>query len=58
MPFSLSLNKDSTTVFCLLWVHLEGPKGEWGMMSRDPEEPWAEEVTATKEVPLKEPTGT
>ena len=27
------------------------------MMSRDLEEPWAEKVTATKEVPLKEPIG-
>ena len=37
LPFSLST--DSPMIFCLLWVHLEGPKGDWGIKSKDPEEP-------------------
>ena len=45
----------SSTVFCLLQVRLEAPWGDWGIMTGDLEEPWAEEVTATEEVPLKEP---
>ena len=44
-------------VFCLLWVRPEGLWGDQGIMSRDPEEPWAKEVTTTEEVPLREPTG-
>ena len=36
-------------VFYLLQVCPEGPKGDWGMKSKDPEEPWAEELTRTWE---------
>ena len=47
----------SSTVFCLLQVRLEGPWGYGGIMGGGPKEPWAEEVVATEEVPLREPTG-
>ena len=60
LPFSisLSLSTNSSTVFCLLRVRPEGPRRNGDMMSRDLEEPWVEEVTTTKEVHLKESTGT
>ena len=60
LPFSLSLSlsTNSSTVFCLLRVRPKGPRRNGDMMSRDLEEPWAEEVTTTKEVHLKESTGT
>ena len=45
--FSLSLSTDSPMIFCLLRVRPEGPKGVWGIKSKDPEEPWAEELTGT-----------
>ena len=35
----LSLSTNSPMVFYLLWVHLEGPKGDWGIKSKDAEEP-------------------
>ena len=40
LPFSLSLSTGSFTVFYLLRVRLEGPRGDWGVMSRDPKEHW------------------
>lgn len=43
----LFLPTDPLIIFCLLWVHLEVPKGDWGVMSKDPEEPWTEELTGT-----------
>ena len=55
-PSLLSLFIGSSVVFCLLRVRLEGPWGDQGIISRDPEEPWVEKVTTTKEVPLREPT--
>ena len=41
----LFLSTDSLMVFCLLWVHLEGPKGDWDTKSEDPKGPQTEEVT-------------
>jgi len=35
----LSLSTDSPMIFCLLRVCAEGPKGDWGMKSKDSEEP-------------------
>ena len=43
----LSLSTDSPMVFCLLRVHLKGPEGDWGIKSKDPEEPCVEELTGT-----------
>ena len=45
---SLSLYGVSN-VFFLLRVHPEGPKGDWGTKSKDPKEPWVEELTRTWE---------
>ena len=39
-PSLLSLFIGSSVVFCLLRVRLEGPWGDRGIISRDPEEPW------------------
>ena len=47
LPFFLSLSIDSPMVFFLLWVCPEGPKRGWGMKSKGPEKPWAEELTGT-----------
>ena len=35
----LFLSTDSPMTFCLLQVRLEDPKGDWGIKSKDPEEP-------------------
>ena len=56
LSLSLSLSTGSSTIFCLLRVCPEGPWGDREIMARDLKEPWAREVTATEEVPLRKPT--